>query len=347
MKKFKLLALFLIVLSSAIYSCSDNNPVDKQSEAKSSLSLRATLNEIKSSSVNFQKNENGSGLCFDFVFPITLEYNNGTQISVTSFDGLLNIINQENSNFYLDGIVFPFQIDKNGEILTVNNENEFHALIDDCGLSTIDDSLYMFDCYEIVYPFSVVMQNNETVVITSQQAYFDLISSPNSNSANYVVDFVFPISLSGDGENIVINNIFELSYQLSLCDYTDCICPAVYAPVCVQDENFIYISYDNECLAICAGYTSADFIDCGDNSSGDFSNGLDTCFSINYPVIIENQNNLVTVNSSSELIQNWSPNQTVIPNFNYPIDVIFLSQGITVSINGQSEFLQLISENCN
>lgn len=45
----------------------------------------------------------------------------------------------------------------------------------------------------------------------------------------------------------------------------DCNCSTEYDPVCVQDTGFCgngYIEFPNECMALCAGFTAADFVDC-------------------------------------------------------------------------------------
>ena len=78
---------------------------------------------------------------FDFVYPITLSYNNGTTITVTSYEGLIEVLTSENENLYIEGISFPFQIvlASDGSIITINNEDEFWEVLDSLEIETMDD----------------------------------------------------------------------------------------------------------------------------------------------------------------------------------------------------------------
>jgi hypothetical protein len=349
MKKFKFLVAFVAILTMTIYSCSDNNPVNEQKTAEKSISLRAALGKIKKDNNISGRNAEDQAMCFNFVYPITLSYNNGTQVTVTSFDGLLSLLTQENASLYLEGIAFPFQVQQEGEILTISNEDDFYLLIDNCGYNTVSDDFYIFDCYDIVYPFSLITENNQTVVINNQQEFYTVITDGN----NYVVDFVYPISLTGNGQDVVINNLYELADVLSQCDIQNgCICPAVYDPVCVNDPvNFITLTFGNACQAECAGYTTSDFITCDDPvNTINFGAALGTCFNVNYPVQIQHQGAIVDVSTNGQLLQYWFPAQSNIPAFVYPITVSFLNgtpAGNTMTITSQAGFEAAISNNCN
>ena len=51
--------------------------------------------------------------------------------------------------------------------------------------------------------------------------------------------------------------------QFVACDSTDCICPAIYAPVCVVGPDGVIRQFDNACFAECAGFTPDQLVDCG------------------------------------------------------------------------------------
>lgn len=346
MKKIKFLVFLAIVLSTALYSCADNNPVNEQNEATKSWSLLATLSKIKKDNASKSSLKDGQSSCFDFVFPIKLGYNTGNQIIITSFDGLLTILNEENATFYIEGIVFPFQVSQNGALSTISNENEFQLLVEDCGFNTIDESFYLLDCYDIVYPFSVVLENNQIVVLENSEAFFELIS--NNNGSNNIIDFVFPISLTANGVIININTIYELISELTECDFDDCFCNFEYSPVCVLDANGTILSYGNPCFAECDGYTVTDFVNCDTVvSPANFGAQLGTCFNINYPVQVGHQNNIITVNNNGELLQYWFPASALYPAFVYPISATFVNPNLTTNIGNATQLGQLIGQNCN
>lgn len=52
-----------------------------------------------------------------------------------------------------------------------------------------------------------------------------------------------------------------LSQAEPLAVNSECICPDVYQPVCIVATGQ---QFKNSCLATCAGYTSDEWVDCGD-----------------------------------------------------------------------------------
>ncbi len=349
MKKIKLLFLFLTVAALTLSSCSDENPVNNPSNADASISLRTTLKQIKKTVGSAGRDGSGDqALCFNFVYPITLSYNNGTVIEVVSYDGLIALLEAETENFYLEGIEFPFQVQQENTITTINNENEFMALVQSCGFDTIDEEIYVFDCYEIVYPFSVINQDNETIVIDNESELYTLFANPSSSSDDYIVDFVFPLTLTGNGQTYQVNNIYELFDLFEDCTgNTDCICTADYNPVCVADGFGGVITYSNSCHAVCAGYTEADFIDCNNTGCACPENWDPVC-------VNDSQGGLITFSNAcfaecAGYTQTDFVDCGIAPiNFgnllgscffvSYPVQVAH--QGAVVTVNNDGELLQ-------
>ncbi|MGC4041506.1 MAG: hypothetical protein QM710_12170 [Flavobacterium sp.] len=286
MKKIKLLLLLLTVTATVFYSCSDNNPVENEAIASKSIALRSALNHLKNSDNPAGKNTTSTqdqASCFNFVYPITLSYNNGTQITVANFQGLLEILANENNNLYIQGIVFPFQVRQEMEVITINNEAEFFALIQDCGnIPTVNDFVFDFTCYSIVFPIQIVNANNQTVTVTTQAELMQYISTPTGNST-YQLDLVFPISVTQNNQTIVIDDLYEFFELNNDCGASDCMCDLVYAPVCVWTGNGV-AQYSNACFAQCDGFDQNDFVDC--NSSCPCPTNFD-------PVCVQTVNGIV------------------------------------------------------
>lgn len=393
MKKIKILLLLLAVSATVFYSCSDSNPVENEAVASKSISLRSTLNYLKKAYNVAGKNTTATqdqALCFAFVYPITLSYNNGTQVTVTNFEGLLEVLTNENSNLYVDGIVFPFQVQQEGAVITIANEAEFYALIENCGvIQTTNDLVFDFTCYSIVYPIQIINANNETVTINNQTELMQYASATPTGNSTYQLNIVFPITVVQANQSIIINDLYEFFELNNDCGGPiDCVCPAVYQPVCVltptgvvQYSNACFaecagftqndfvdcnsscpcptnfdpvcvqtsagvVQYDNACRAECDGFTSADFIECGVAPLPTFGELLGTCFQVHFPVQIQYQGALVTANDNGTVLQYWFPAQSAYPAFNYPITVTF-TNGITTTVNSQSEFQTLVAQHCN
>src|SRR5690606_28855990 len=128
-------------------------------DTQSSIALRTTLSEYKKVNGIFGQTAT-TELRFEFVFPITFSYNTGTVVTVTSLDGLLDILSNETSQLYLDGVDFPFQVVQQtptGSMnVTISNESEFVALLQSSGLDTYNDDLTNTLCFDIVFPISVM-----------------------------------------------------------------------------------------------------------------------------------------------------------------------------------------------
>jgi hypothetical protein len=268
MKKIKILVLLFTIATALFYSCSDSNPVENEVVTTKSISLRTTLNQIKKFNNISGKNTvstQDQAFCFNFVFPITLSYNNGTQITVATYEGLLEILTNESNNLYIEGIVFPFQVQEEGTVTTIHSEEEFFTLVQSCDtFTTVNDFVFDFTCYEIVYPISVINHNQETVVVHNQTELLQLVSSP-AGTVNYQLNIVFPITVVQNNQSIVIHDLYEFFNLNNDCNTSSCLCPAVYQPVCVQTPTGI-VEYSNSCFAECDGYTQNDFVDCSSTS---------------------------------------------------------------------------------
>ncbi|HEU0137598.1 MAG TPA: hypothetical protein VFQ50_09930 [Flavobacterium sp.] len=268
MKNVKLL-LMLLVSTTIFFSCSDSEPIENQGNAESSVALRTTLAEYKKAHGISSKSANDEEFCFDFVYPITFSYNTGTAVTVTSFEGLLEILSNESSDFYLDGVVFPFQVSQQASggvtFTTINSESEFVELLQACGIDTIDADLQTTFCFDIVFPINISMPDGADITVESM---VELEALANSSS-DFQGEIDFPISVLYDGQTVVLNNVYDFYEMLDNCD--QCICTADYAPVCVQTPLGV-VEYGNICFAICAGFTQDDFVMCGPTNNCSITN---------------------------------------------------------------------------
>nr|WP_294773625.1 hypothetical protein [uncultured Flavobacterium sp.] len=347
MKKIKILLLLLTVSVAGFYSCTDNDPVENEIVTSKSIALRTSLNEIKKANNISDRNANTTQdqfLCFQFVYPLTLSYNDGTVITVATYEGLLDVLTAETETLFIVGIAFPFQVQQEGAITTIDDEAEFYALIEACGFTPINDDVLQFGCLQIVYPISVIDDSGATIEVSSQGQFESLLIGGT------VVEIVFPINVIQANETFAVNDLYELFNLYDECDgnTSSCICTTDVTPVCVETANGT-VMYSNACLAECDGYTAADFVNCDPVLTTNFGNGLGSCFTMNYPVQVQHQGALVTVNNDAELLQYYFPSWSSIPAFVYPVTANFSTPtgSIMATFANQASFDAAIINNCN
>jgi hypothetical protein len=343
MKKFKHLVILLLAFSTVFQSCTSSDDV---ADPQKSSALRIFLKEMKTAyNITGRTSNDDPEMCFEFVYPLTLSYNDGSTVVVANQDELLSILENETSELYIDGISFPFDILVAGSSVpvTIADEEAFWEAIESCDMDTYDDSISENDCFTFVYPFSLVTNNNQTVVITSESALLNILE--DSNDDNYIVDFVYPFSVLINNETVQINNAYEFEELIEDCNDSNCPCPDVYAPVCVNVGGET-IEFPNACTAECAGFTAADFVDCGSSSNDiEFDDVLENCLNISYPVQVQFNGAVATAQNDSQLLQLYNPSQNQIPAFIYPITVSFENiPNVTHTVYNEESLMELIIE---
>ena len=255
-KDYVVILFFLFVFG--LYSCTDGDPIEKEFETTKSVSLRYALNQIKKDNGIDGRNALATS-CFNFVYPLRLTYNNGTDVTVSSFDGLLNLLSSENQYLYIDAISFPFEVASNagGQPLPIFDETGFQNILDNCGVADFNDYIMNGTCYDFIFPFTVINHSHQTAVMNNHNHLMSMITQSNGS---YILDLVYPFTVSKNNQSVVIQNIYQFMEYNDDCS-DPCNCPPVDDPVCVQTSSGI-LQFQNECIANCAGFTTADFVNC-------------------------------------------------------------------------------------
>ena len=353
MKKIKFLALFTLLSTMFFTSCSDNESIENQAVTQESSALRMLFNQMKRSNNKVGKvaltsetpPSTSETMSFDFVYPINVSFNNGTVVTVTSFNGLLNLLSNESSELYISGIEFPFQmvVGIDNTIITIDDETEFWEVIEDMDIETYDTYVFSDSCFELAYPISFVTSNDQIVTVANQEALFELFTNPNQITVIY--DFVYPFNVIIENQIVVINNSFEFDeLSIGCIDTIGCVCQEIYAPVCVIIDNWQTIQYPNACFANCEGYTEADFVNCSGNNS--VLAYLGSCFNIQYPTQLMVNGEVITVSNDADLLE-YLYNPALNASIVFPLNVTLAQTGATFTFLDQEIMDVTLNDICN
>lgn len=238
MKKIKFAFLSLVMVLFVFTSCENNDAiVDEQQTTTESESITTALNQLArqyDDSGNLEVSSNSTGnvvldFCFNFVYPLNLSYNNGTAVTVNDLDELVDVIINSTEALYVDGIVFPFDVEALNEdtntieVSTINNEDEFASLIENCAF----DVEVPCDCYEVYEPVCVEITtpDGNTFTVSYPNACYaecdgftedDFVDgcfdnyNPIGGLDCFELNFPLSITINDGAETITVNSMEEL-----------------------------------------------------------------------------------------------------------------------------------------
>ncbi len=360
MKHFKIF-LAACLLSLAFVACTNDESITPPQNVQESESVQNAISQLETHFNDngvFTDDANPTGnlvidFCFDFVYPITLIYNNGATVTVNNLGELVTVIINSTPELYIVGIEFPFDViwynpQTNGtEIITINNEAEFIALLETCNFDPcVCTDEYDPVCVEIETPQGTVVLTFPNACHAECEGFTeeDFIDCENDCDCPAEIDPV--CVMSGNGTIIQFDNeCLALCEGFTPNDFvdcpSDCDCPSEIDPVCVETPAGNIIEFDNECLALCEGYTPNDFVDCP----------VDVCEITNVVVEVGDCNpagntytvtiNFETVNATNDTFDVFALNGDLLGN--YPLSSLPLTlefetngtgfDGVTVCIN--------------
>jgi hypothetical protein len=215
MKNIKLLLVLVTLSSVTLFSCSDNNSVEKEAVVPSkSVSLRTHLSKMK---INHNIDGKTATDTFTFLFPVTFSYTNGTTVTVESNQALLNLLANETQTLYLDGVAFPFQIvvASDNSTTTVTTESGYETVLENNNIPTVNSIATQSTCFNFIYPISVIDQNNQPVVINNDTELATYASTHNP------INFVYPFTvLAIDSQGVttvIVDNLYDF-LNLNICN---------------------------------------------------------------------------------------------------------------------------------
>ena len=200
-------------------------PVQPEAEPVEILPSKALRTALEAINENFtaatasglrNKTTEAITLCFQFVYPIVVEYNDGSTQRLNNYDTLLKALLDESSALYLTGIGFPFEVEEDGseEATTINDEQEFKILLSACGYEEInytDVINTVSSCFTVTYPLDLIVSDQIKTFMTQKEVenYFNQYWS---SSATVSISYPFRVTLHTmeEDKRTSIENDFEM-----------------------------------------------------------------------------------------------------------------------------------------
>jgi len=226
--------LLILVISIA---CTNDDSNIELAEVHQSTSIQNALNQLRSyyhedGTLNEDMNPTNNlvfDFCFEFIYPLSLSYNNEVIVTVNSIEELVNVIINSSQELYITGVVFPFDvtlydIESNELIIqTINNEEEFSNLIANCYFN--DPCI----CTEEYDPVCVeIIANDSVMVITFPNLCYafcegftesDLVNCENNTECTiYDLEVITGDCNDDNTYNMTINFQYEEIGELEFFD---------------------------------------------------------------------------------------------------------------------------------
>ncbi len=260
--------------------------------------------------------------CFSVQLPVTVIVNGITiEVSnQANYQTVQNAIDAYSTDDDIVNFVYPITIKyQNFTTQVLNNSDDLDNVLDNCGE---DDGFDEIDCISINYPIIITVYdtNNQianTITIVSNAQLFNYIATLTPQTISTIV---YPISVTNSsGQSVVINSNNELESfidsSIDDCDDSSVPSPTFTSVLTSGTWHVSYFSEDGDDKT--TDYLGYDFtfnpnwsiqiVNSGNTSSGTWTNYMDSG---------ENKLNLTFSNTYlAELVEDWSIleyNQTVI-----------------------------------
>lgn len=157
----------------------------------------------------------GAGGCYSIIFPVTLVFEDGTEVEVQNRMGIQRAIRAwaiENGRpTTRPEIAYPFDVEvRNGRVLTINNDEEFTALIRLCRPLPNHPN----PCYNLIFPITMELPNGTTVELEGPVELRVFLrrwiaNNPNSDLRPQMV-FPIEVMLTADESIVTVESREEL-----------------------------------------------------------------------------------------------------------------------------------------
>jgi hypothetical protein len=328
-------------------SCKKDIETKDEKQIEESASVKSVLNSLRVGPSQNQNNQNPTQtqnalnqyLCFEFSYPVSIIYNDGTTQSLADDTEFANAIAGQTNSHYIINFVYPFDVVlANGNTQTINNDTEFSDLVNSCQTTNPNAPLPTDAyCFDFVYPVTLIYNDGSTLVVNDDNEFDNACFS--GNASHYIDHIAYPFDVVDiNGQNQTIDNavafqalvdscngpVVDFAYLPSSDTFAGCIELVYPVTLVYSDGTTATVNSDQEYDAALSGSTSNHFV-----------------YDFQYDFSVIQNGNLMVVHDFYDFVYLYSTCQggytsTLNFTFNYPVDVI-LSDGSTVTVNNDAE----------
>ena len=163
--------------------------------------------------------------CFEFVYPVNVLLPDGTSQAANDDEELEEIIftwyeNNPDDSIGYPTLEFPVNVDLDGEIITVNSEEELEELFEECDDDDHEGNPFE-ECFTISYPITIVFPDSTTADVNSNEELEMTIDNwydqnPDSDDDPTLV-YPIEVTLMEDGSVVTVNDDDELEEIIEEC----------------------------------------------------------------------------------------------------------------------------------
>ncbi len=187
---------------------------DKDSNALAEETTTEAFTTTTMSAIQREASAGPEG-CFEFVFPISLEFADATTQILNDYDELkAAILAWKEANpdaTERPNLIFPLEvISEDGEVLSITDRTELRALKRACGKGNKGHGKCKNPCFDIVFPISVSFSDGTTAEAADRSALKTLVrewkeANPDATERPAIV-FPIEVELEVDGSIVEVED---------------------------------------------------------------------------------------------------------------------------------------------
>jgi len=258
-------------------------------------------------------------LCFDIIYPVELLDSNGNTNIVIDEDEFIDLLAEAGPLYFVLPVNFE---DEDGNAVVVDDFDSFFELAFECEdihAPAAGDDLELddFDCFELVYPYDVELEDGSIITVTNEDDYAQLVLN------GQIGNIVFPFSIQDSmGNTSVINTVDDLIPAL-----IDCGLIIITEPDSCSTEAHVLLFYNALNIFTLNKYP----------------------YDITYPVTLIVDGNPVVINNGDDYLPavGGNPSRIIPADIVYPVTVTQFGRDIVLNSDDDvCAFYFTLSEAC-